>query len=337
MNYSPILIPTLCRSEHFIRCIESLKKNTWAEYTDVYVALDYPAKEQHWDGYNKIRLYLEGDFSNFSSFHIIKREKNYGSARNMKELRELVLKKYDRFIRTDDDWEFSPNFLEYMNKCLDVFENDECVMGVTGYSYPVHWHVKEECTAFKSSLIFPMWGTGFWRDKFLKMENDIEADFIGNYTRKNNLSRESMTDARYIDCLSAATNYKNLLTKKFSDVSCGCYIQLTNRYVITPKISKVRNYGFDGSGVWCTNSLTEKKDSCKAKSYDYKKQKIDVDRYFSLVVDEKCDFQQNRDEINRFDNRSPLIIKSCEWKRMLQGIIGETLYKKLWSIKHKNG
>ena len=45
MIYAPILIPTLCRSKHFIRCIESLKKNGWAMYTDVYVALDYPSKE----------------------------------------------------------------------------------------------------------------------------------------------------------------------------------------------------------------------------------------------------------------------------------------------------
>ena len=63
MVYAPILIPTLCRDEHFIRCIESLKKNSWAEYTDVYVALDFPAKESHWDGYKKICTYLEGYFS----------------------------------------------------------------------------------------------------------------------------------------------------------------------------------------------------------------------------------------------------------------------------------
>ncbi len=31
--YAPMLIPTLCRDQHFMRCIESLKKNTWAKYT----------------------------------------------------------------------------------------------------------------------------------------------------------------------------------------------------------------------------------------------------------------------------------------------------------------
>ena len=31
--YAPMLIQTLCRDQHFMRCIESLKKNTWAKYT----------------------------------------------------------------------------------------------------------------------------------------------------------------------------------------------------------------------------------------------------------------------------------------------------------------
>ena len=57
MKYAPILIPTLCRSKHFIRCIESLKKNGWAKYTDVYVALDYPAKEAQPNKPSRLSLY----------------------------------------------------------------------------------------------------------------------------------------------------------------------------------------------------------------------------------------------------------------------------------------
>lgn len=62
-------------------------------YTDVYVALDYPSKETHWEGYNKIREYLKGEFPEFASFNVIAREANYGSARNMRELRNDILKK----------------------------------------------------------------------------------------------------------------------------------------------------------------------------------------------------------------------------------------------------
>ena len=54
MKYAPILIPTLCRADKFRKCIESLKKNKWAKYTAVYIALDYPLNDTHWCGYNEI-------------------------------------------------------------------------------------------------------------------------------------------------------------------------------------------------------------------------------------------------------------------------------------------
>ena len=44
-QYAPVYIPTLCRDRHFILGVESLKKNGWAKYTDVYIGLDYPSKE----------------------------------------------------------------------------------------------------------------------------------------------------------------------------------------------------------------------------------------------------------------------------------------------------
>lgn len=115
--YAPMLIPTLCRDQHFMRCIESLKKNTWAKYTDVYIGLDYPPDEKYRDGYIKICEYLKSnDFSQFASFNVCKRNVNFGSEKNMAALRDSVETKFPYFIRTDDDAEFSPDFLEYINK-----------------------------------------------------------------------------------------------------------------------------------------------------------------------------------------------------------------------------
>ena len=96
--YAPIYIPTLCRDAHFIKGLESLKNNGWAKYTDVYIALDYPAKESHWEGYRKICDYLEnGDFSVFAGFYVKKREKNIGSLANIDSMCEELAEKYDRW------------------------------------------------------------------------------------------------------------------------------------------------------------------------------------------------------------------------------------------------
>lgn len=331
MIYAPVLIPTLCRADHFIRCLESLKKNTWAKYTEVYIAVDYPAKESHWDGYKKIVEYLSMECPEFAGLYVIKRPHNYGAAANMEALRNLVLKKYDRFIRTDDDCEFSANFLEYMDRCLEKYENDESIVGVTGYSYPIDWDLGGEYNAFKNKLIFPMWGTGFWRDKFYKLQKDIKSGCITEYARLNHVKKKDMTTARYLDLLDGTFNYnpKNL-TILFSDVACGCYMQLFNKYIITPSISKVRNYGFDGSGVYCNNVWQNNKKRISATNYVYAKQRIDQEMNFSLNVTEKCDFDTNRKKLNQFDRRKyqSVLYSSIRFhiKKIIIMVIGEEKY-----------
>lgn len=118
MVYAPVIIPTLCRDKHFIRCMESLRRNPWAKYTEVYVGLDYPAKEEHWAGYKVIDEYLNGSFPEFREVHVFRREKNVGAAGNSNMLRAEVYKKFDRYIYLEDDLEASPNFLEYIDKSL---------------------------------------------------------------------------------------------------------------------------------------------------------------------------------------------------------------------------
>ena len=97
-NLAPVTIPTLCRYEHFKRCIESLSRCTLADKTEVYVALDYPAKESHWDGYNKIKDYLlshKEDNLGFKKLIVIQRSRNYGLGEegNIMTLRKEIFSK----------------------------------------------------------------------------------------------------------------------------------------------------------------------------------------------------------------------------------------------------
>jgi len=340
MIYAPVLIPTLCRADHFIRCLESLKKNTWAKYTEVYIAVDYPLKESHWDGYKKIVEYLSMDCSEFAELYVIKRSHNYGAAANMAALRDLVLKKHDRFIRTDDDCEFSADFLEYIDCCLEKYENDESVIGVTGYSYPIDWNLGKEYNAFKNKLIFPMWGTGFWRKKFYKLQNDIVSGCIPEYVSHNHIKKKNMTIARYLDVLDGTFNYnsKNLIVQ-FSDVACGCYMQLFDKYIITPVFSKVRNYGFDGSGVYCSKILKNDKKRICATNYVYSEQTIDQGVFIDLNVAKEYDVEANRKKLDQFDRRKYQTILHSLFKfhikKIVIKVIGEENYKTIMRKRKK--
>lgn len=296
MKYAPILIPTMCRYNHFFRLIESLKVNTWAKYTDIYIGLDYPPSSKYEEGYKQICEYLNGDFSEFASFNVIIHEKNIGSFANMTYLKDIAFKKYDRFIRTDDDCEFSPNFIEYMDKCLMEYETDSDVIAVSGYSYPIDWQVSRGATALKENFICPMWGTGFWRDKFCRIENDINSGCLKHAVDsvlKDGLYKR-MLDTSKIEYINLCTPYllgRNLASF-VTDISMRMYSVIYNKYIIIPVKSKVRNWGFDGSGEYCAKSA----------HYSFEKQEIDDSLDFLLDMDVKCDTEENRKLQNRFEN-----------------------------------
>lgn len=316
MIYAPVVIPTLCRSTHFKRTVESLKRNGWAKYTDVYIGLDFPPAEKYEKGWREICDYLDaGDFSVFHKFVVFKREHNMGSYENSVDLIHHVKSmNYDRWIYSDDDIEYSPNFLEYMNKCLTQYYDDPRVFAVTSYSYPIDWVLTEKSTCFLQDFNVCSWGLGFMRKK--------EEEFY-QYATSGNLvqaapevirsgSYKKMLDACFYDyfyaALSSDPNKPNLM-KYETDVSMRAYIAHKNMYCVSPALSKSRNYGFDGSGEYCQNTSGEGNAST-ADNYNYSSQPIDESETFELVVDEDpSHLEINRQRLNAFDYRSPEVMR----------------------------
>jgi hypothetical protein len=317
MTYAPIIIPTMCRYQHLVRLIESLKVNTWAKYTDVYIGLDYPSSLKYKEGYGQICKYLDQDFSEFRSFTVIKHKENLGSFANMMFLRNIVFEKYDRFIRTDDDAEFSPNFIEYMDKCLMEYEADPDVIAVSGYSYPISWKVSEGANALKENFICPMWGTGFWKDKFYKIHKDIKDGCLKNAVNKvfKDGLYKKMLNASKIEYMDLCTPYiegENLSTF-VTDISMRMYSVINNKYVVVPIISKVRNWGFDGSGEYCS----------KSDNYSFDLQKIDTSPGFDLKIDTYFSIDENRRLLDKFENVPLMKIFKFYLKILLYKILGK--------------
>lgn len=325
MKYAPIIIPTMCRYQHLVRLIESLKVNTWAKYTDIYIGLDYPPSSKYEEGYEQISKYLDKDFPEFASFNVIKHKENLGSFVNSTYLRNLVLDKYDRFIRTDDDLEFSPNFIEYMDKCLMEYESDPDVIAVSGYSYPINWNVSKGANVLKENFICPMWGTGFWKDKYYKIQKDIKDGCLKNAINKvfkDGLYKKMLNSSKieYMDLCTPYIVGKNLSTC-VTDISMRMYSVVNNKYIVVPVVSKVRNWGFDGSGEYCS----------KFESYSYIQQNIDSSLQFDIIMDTDLKIDINRKLLDLFENISLFKILKLNIKILLYKICGKYAfyYRKL--------
>lgn len=289
-----ILVPTLCRNKHLEKCLDSLMRNPWAKYVDVYIGVDYPAKASHWPGYREILKLMERDFSVFRSFHLFKRSTNYGESRNFDDLYQEAIKDHDQFIFMEDDTEFSENYLEYMLKALDFFRDDPDVISVSGYSYPVKFKTENECNTFIQNAIFNMWGAGFWKSKFEVCRKEIGEDLCLVREFSKNLKQYRFSRYRrvdYINCV-AGVDPDDKDVRKFcylftstTDIAMGVYMQVKGKYQAMPVISKVRNNGFDGTGLYCQAIKPTRFGRITSDTYDYSSQPLDREKHFSLCYD----------------------------------------------------
>ena len=308
MNYAPVLIPTLNRYDSLRRCLDSLKANKWAKYTDVIIAVDKPVRNHQIENNKRIIKYLsENNFPEFKNLKIIIRRRNYGAVRNFERLVEGCFAEYDRCICVFDDLELSPNFIEYMDRVLDEYENNPCIVGISGYSYPIKWETSETANMFKQNFVASIWGIAFWKTKFKKMYQDIhKGRLVAAYDRIYETGFKNMTDWAVKDYtlnLCHGITKKSFLTS-ITDIAMRIYLTVDNKYFITPTLSKVRNHGFDGSGEFCEKITSDAKVLISS-NYNYGQQPIDTEDCFYPRLDQVFDIDVNRSLFNCFDYVSP--------------------------------
>lgn len=261
MIYAPVLIPTLNRYEHLQKCLESLSKCTWADKTDVYVALDYPPSDKYVEGWKRNREFLHtcGNMG-FKKIHLIERTENYGiwnpgDKGNLRCLVNEIKKQYDRYILSEDDNVFAPAFLEYMNKGLEMFKDDEDVICLSGYKFRFPEPFKyNENTFIRQCVDYNPWGIGEWTKKDQERQGLNYRWFRSQITIKNILRLRREFGLAAVGQLFNQACYSE---RAIIDAHMWTYIELTGKQQINPRTTLVQNIGLDGSGVTMPNSVGE--------------------------------------------------------------------------------
>lgn len=296
MTYAPVCIPTLNRYEHLRKCLESLSRCTWADQTEVYVALDYPPVNQ-WDkyapGWEKNREFLRscGDMG-FKKLHVIEREENYGiwlpgHKGNSKCLLTMIRERYDRYIFTEDDNVFAPCFLEYMNKGLEMFEKDEKVHSIGGYKfyYPIK---KANNTFIRQTVDYSPWGVGLWTKKRNANPNLTYRWYRAQWSLLKFVEMRrkygwGMIAGWVSHCV------KQTQPEHEIDNYIWSYMQLTGKQQIVPTKTLVENIGLDGSGVTMQNAIGLHEEWC-----DSELNPLSTEKHFDFVGTGYEHFDENR-------------------------------------------
>lgn len=249
MIYYPVIIPTLNRYQHFKECVESLSLCTHADKTELVIGLDYPPEEKYVDGWSKIKEYIP-KIKGFAKVTFFEYDHNLGPTGNFSFLIKYVLKKYDAWIETEDDNVFSPCFLDYMDKCLEKYKDDEDILNICAFILPSNYKLKEDTTILRLNGALCAWGMGRWKK--------AESELLENVP--NGIQKKICSDRKMLKALRKkhlAGLHHIIFWANKSNLDCLCdytariYMDLNNKASIYPNISLVRNNGNDGSGVNC--------------------------------------------------------------------------------------
>jgi hypothetical protein len=230
------------RFEHFKRTIAALRKNTLARQSDIVIFSDGPRQKHDEGPVENIRQFAR-NMDGFNSIRLIARESNLGLARSIITGVHSIFTENETVIVLEDDLLTSPDFLTFMNDCLDVFRDDEKIFSVSGYSpdigIPVDY-AEDIYLSYRPNA----WGWATWKDRWNAIDwtvNDFDT-FIRDRQSIAAFNRAGQDATTML--LKQMTGKINSWAIRFH---YACHRR--NGFCVYPVRSKIRNTGTDGSGT----------------------------------------------------------------------------------------
>ena len=242
---APIVVFTYNRPEHTQLTLDALLQNPLANESDIIIYSDSARTANHNKAVDEVRSYLS-ELTGFRSIKVIHRDKNFGLAESIIQGVTEVLQQSEKVIVLEDDMVVSPYFLEYMNEALEQFVDDDRVISVHGYVYPVDIELPE-------AFFLPgadCWGWATWRRGWALFNSD------GQYLLDELVRRHLIQEFDY----NGAYPFLNMLKDQIKGANDSWAIRwhasafLTNKLTLYPGRSLVNNIGNDSSGTHCGDS-----------------------------------------------------------------------------------
>jgi len=246
-SFAPVILFVFNRPEHTRRSVEALKANNNSAMTPLVIYSDAARNERDEIAVSAVRDYIR-TIDGFSDVRIIEQTRNMGLANSVIAGVTEVIDRHGRVIVLEDDMETAPFFIDYMNAALQKYQDEEKVYCIHGYAFPA------DMTGVGSNTFFlggaECWGWATWKrawDNFCpdakQLINELRSrglaasfDYDGNYPYMRMLVRQSRGR---ID--SWAIRWR-----------ASAFVR--GGLTLWPRVSLVRNFGLDGSGVHCDST-----------------------------------------------------------------------------------
>lgn len=247
MSPAPIALFVYNRPDHVTRTLKTLQRNSMARLSELHVFSDGPKNAGDVYAVGQVRAVIR-KITGFSLVRVHERVENLGLARSVINGVTELSRMYGRVIVLEDDLVVSPEFLSFMNQALHHYQNEQTVMQVSGYMFPV-LHPERLGSTFLCRVP-TSWGWATWERGWKCLEHD-SAKLLS-------LLQDEVT--RYEFNVKGAYPYFEHLTLQAEGkmdvwgVRWYASMFVAGGLCVYPGQSMVQNIGMDGSGVHCGTS-----------------------------------------------------------------------------------
>lgn len=249
MNLAPVLLFVFNRPNHTIKLIESLKNNELSSDTELFVFVDVPKISASEEDKIKNRKVFElvNDIKHFKNVTVFRNEVNKGVDKSIIDGVNRIISDYKKVIVLEDDLLVASSFLSYMNWALNNFERNQRIYSVNGFMFPVDYRGSDDIVLLPYTS---SWGWGTWIDRWGQFKFDEE-------NRSTILKSKQISSQFNLP----GVDYANMLVshKECWDINWYFYVFKNSGLNVFPTKSLIKNMGFDGTGVHCTDIEFEQK------------------------------------------------------------------------------
>lgn len=296
---APVIVFVYCREEHTRKTLQALNNNNLAEETDLYIYSDYAKRESNVEDVKKVRNLID-DFketSKFRSVTIVKAEKNKGLANSIIDGVTEVINKHGKAIIVEDDLITSEDFLEYMNGALDFYKDNDKIGSISAYTYDINAmknYDKDVYMTYKGEC----WGWATWKDRWENVDWQVKDynSFYHDLKKRRAFDKLELGLVHMLDMQMAG---------KIDSWAVRWVYHLfeNNLMTVYPAVSKVVNFGFDGSGTHC-KVVRKVDENLEAEGKKYKFENMNVDPVIAK-------------QVGRYETRKPIIWLIRELSKVL--------------------
>ena len=239
-NFAPIALFVYNRPEHTRRTIKFLQQNLLAEESRLYIFSDAAKDTTNQSLVTEVRDFIRS-VDGFKHVEIIERKSNMGLANSIIDGVSRLVKDYGKIIVFEDDLISSMYTLQYFNDALNRYQNEDTVMHIGAYMYPLKEENLPDTFFYRAAT---SWGWATWDRAWKHFEPDIDL-IISRFDqeKKHQFSIEgTMNFWKQIQEFKSGKNNSWAIRWYAS-------IFLRRGLTLNPSKSLINNIGHDGTGI----------------------------------------------------------------------------------------